>query len=74
MTCLPPESIRGAELGAHLRIRSLELLHFPTVSEAAAAAFQAQLAAWVPREHIDDRVECLAKPGQGSSISILGQS
>ena len=54
---------------------NLELLRFPTlISEAVAAALQARLAAWVPREDTDDGVGRLARPGQESSISILGQS
>lgn len=56
-------------------ILNLELLCFPTlISEAVAAALQARLAAWVPREDTDDGVGRLARPGQESSISILGQS
>lgn len=61
----------------HRRILNLELLRFPTLiseAEAAAAALQARLAAWVPREDTDDGVGHLARPGQESSISILGQS
>ena len=75
----PAQSPRASEglswERVHRRILNLELLCFPAlISEAVASAFQARLAAWVTREDTVDGVGRLARPGQESSISILGQN
>lgn len=62
----------GSEPGVHPGILSLELLPLAHTVTDTVALLLAWPAAWVPGEHMGNGVE--AQSGQGSSISILGQS